>query len=71
MERTAKQSTSNRVWLSRRQAGELVGLSLDSIDRRIAAGELPAYRSGPRTIRVRRDDVEGLFHRIPVGDELR
>ncbi|MFZ2626023.1 MAG: helix-turn-helix domain-containing protein [Propionibacterium sp.] len=58
---------STRAWLSRREAADLLGFSVDSIDRRIAAGLLPAYRSGPKTIRVRREDVEHLLVRIPVG----
>lgn len=50
--------------LSIAQAAELLGLSTKTIRRRIAAGDLPAYRSC-RMIRVKASDLDRLFRRIP------
>jgi len=35
--------------------------------RRIAAGELPAFRSGRRIIRIRVSDPEKLLRRVPTS----
>lgn len=35
--------------------------------RKIASGDLPAYRMGPRLVRVKRADLEALLTRIPAG----
>ena len=51
-------------WLSIAAAAVWVGVSTKTIRRRIADGELPAYRCGG-TIRVKTDDVEGMMHPIP------
>ena len=47
-------------------AAERTGLSIRTLRRRIANGDLPAYRSGPRVIRVDPDDVDHLMVRIPT-----
>lgn len=39
-----------------------------SIRRRIAEGRLPAYRVGPRNIRVKLADLDALIERIPAGE---
>ena len=46
------------VYLSLTDAAEVVGQSTKTLRRRIAAGALPAYRFGPRSIRVRLDELE-------------
>lgn len=51
--------------LSLSQAAEILGLSIKTIRRRIASGDLPAYRSGRRVIRVKAADLDRLFRRIP------
>lgn len=43
------------------QAAERIGVSKRTLRRRIAAGELPAYNSGSRILRVRPQDVDALF----------
>lgn len=50
--------------LSIAQAAEILGLSTKTIRRRIATGDLPAYRSR-RMIRVKTADLDRLFHKIP------
>ena len=48
-------------------AAERTGLSIRTLRRRIANGDLPAYRSGPRVIRVDPNDVDHLMVRIPTA----
>jgi excisionase family DNA binding protein len=48
------------------QAAERTGLSVRTLRRRIAAGDLTAYRNGPRVIRLDPDDVDRLMVRIPA-----
>ena len=54
-------------WLSLQQAAALYGVSVDTLRRRIASGELPASRFGERLIRVRSEDLDRLYRPIPVG----
>ena len=54
-------------WLSLQQAAQLLGVSVDTIRRRIAAGVLPASRCGARLIRVRATDLESVLHPIAIG----
>lgn len=46
-------------------AAAYVGQSVKTLRRRIASGTLPAYRFGPRCIRVRMADLEATGRRIP------
>ena len=48
------------------RAAERTGLSTRTLRRRIAAGDLVAYRNGPRVIRLDPDDVDRLMIRIPT-----
>ena len=45
-------------------AADVVGQSVKTLRRCIAAGALPAYRFGPRCIRVRLDEFEASGRRI-------
>lgn len=54
-------------WLSLQQAAAVYGVSVDTLRRRVAAGELPASRCGARLIRVRVDDLDRMFRPIPIG----
>lgn len=51
--------------LSLAQAADLLGLSTRTIRRRIANGQLPAYRSGRKVIRIKTTDLDRIFRRIP------
>ena len=57
-------------WLSLQKAAFIYDVSVDTLRRRIRAGKLPASRFGVRLIRVRIEDLDQLYRRIPVGDEL-
>ncbi|MFT4110940.1 helix-turn-helix domain-containing protein [Propionicimonas sp.] len=48
------------------EAALMYGVSVDTLRRRIAHGHLPASRFGGRLIRVRIEDLEGLFLPIPT-----
>lgn len=52
--------------ISLREAARVLGVSVDTIRRRIADGSLPAERIGKHLIRVRRNDVEALAVPIPT-----
>lgn len=60
-------TTSDAQLLSIAQAAEILGLSTKTIRRRIAAGDLPAYRNGCRLIRVKASDLNRLFRRISTA----
>lgn len=48
-------------------AAQRTGLSIRTLRRRIASGELAAYRNGARVIRVDPDDVDRLMVPIPTA----
>lgn len=48
------------------QAAELLGCHPNTIRRHIAMGLLPAYRLGPRAVRLRRAEVVAVLRRIPA-----
>lgn len=53
-----------------KQGAAHIGVSHWTIRRRIASGELTAYRMGRQVIRIDLDEVEQLFSTIPaVGSE--
>lgn len=58
---------TRRQFESPSQAAERIGLSTRTLRRRIAAGDLAAYRNGPRVIRLDPDDVDRLMIRIPTA----
>ncbi|WP_415105336.1 helix-turn-helix domain-containing protein [Micropruina sp.] len=58
-------------WVSFQQAAQLVGVSVDTLRRRIRAGKLPAYRFGERLIKIRVEDLDNLVRSIPLGNRLR
>ena len=57
----------HREFESLSSAAERTGLSIRTLRRRVACGELAAYRHGPRVIRVDPDDVDRLMVRIPTA----
>jgi excisionase family DNA binding protein len=56
------------AFISLSKAADTLGVSVRTLRRRVASGELPAYRSGRRIIRVRVDDLETLLRRVPAAD---
>jgi len=47
------------------EAAGLMSVSVRTLRRRISDGTIPAYRCGRRVIRVRVEDLELAFRRIP------
>ena len=60
-------TTPRRQFESLAQAAERTGLSTRTLRRRISHGDLVAYRSGQRVIRLDPDDVDRLMIRIPAA----
>lgn len=54
--------------ISLQDAADILGVSVDTVRRRIADGSLPAERVGARLIRVRRTDVEALLRPVPTTE---
>ena len=48
-------------------AAQRTGLSIRTLRRRIASGDLIAYRSGARVIRVDPEDVDRMMVRLPTA----
>ena len=59
------ESTKPGAFISLTAAADMLGISVHTLRRRIAAGELPAFRTGRRIIRVRVNDLEKLMRRVP------
>jgi excisionase family DNA binding protein len=55
------------TWVSLADAAEHVGVTTRTLRRWIAAGTLPAYRVGPRLVRVNLDDLEELMRPIAAA----
>ena len=55
------------TYLSLEQAAEITDQSIRTLRRRISDGSLPAYRLGPRIIRIKLDDLQALARRIPAA----
>lgn len=62
---SAIESTKPGAFISLSAAADILGISVHTLRRRIAAGELPAFRTGRRIIRVRVCDLEKLLRRVP------
>lgn len=56
-----------RRWLSQAEAAEYLGITDRTLRRMIAAGELPAYRLGPRLLRIDAGDLDALLTPVPAA----
>lgn len=55
--------------ISLQVAAEILGVSVDTVRRRISDGTLPAERiEGSRLLRVRRTDVEAMLRPVPTTE---
>ncbi len=48
-------------------AAEYAGVCTKTLRRRIADGSVPAYRFGPRVLRVDLDELDAAMRRIPTA----
>jgi hypothetical protein len=53
-------------WLSLQKAALIYDVSVDTLRRRVVAGDLPASRLGRRIIRVRVEDLDHMFRPVPT-----
>ena len=58
-------TVTNSHWLTLAQAADLLGVCTRTIRRRIAAGDLPAYKIGRKAIRIKIVDLDRISRRIP------
>ena len=54
------------TYLSLEEAARITDQSVKTIRRRVSDGTLPAYRFGPRNIRIKVEDLEAAARRIPT-----
>lgn len=54
-------------WLSPPEAAAVLGITLRTLRKWIAEGDVPAYRLNSRLIRLKREDLDLLLHPIPTG----
>ena len=50
-----------QVWLTRAEAAEYLRVGTRTLDRWVAAGQLPAYRKGQRMTRFRREELDDFM----------
>jgi excisionase family DNA binding protein len=55
--------------LSPDEVAKIRGVSGRTVRRWIAEGRLPAYRVGPRLIRIKAEDLEKAMRRIPTAGD--
>ena len=55
---------ATKTYESLSQASERTQISIKTLRRRIADGDLPAYRSGPKILRLDTKDVDNLMRPI-------
>lgn len=60
-------TSTARRYESLAQAAERTGVSSRTLRRRIASGQLTAFRAGPRIIRLDPQEVDRLFVVIPTA----
>ncbi|MEJ7831856.1 MAG: helix-turn-helix domain-containing protein [Nocardioides sp.] len=51
-------------WMTLQQAAVYIAISVKTVRRMIARGELPAYICGKRGLRVRRNDLDALMRPV-------
>lgn len=54
------------TYISLEEAAQITDQSVKTIRRRVSDGTLPAYKFGPRNIRIRLEDLEAAARRIPA-----
>lgn len=59
--------TTTRITIA--EAAERYGVSTRTIRRYIANGLLPAYRMGPRLVRIEEADLDRIEQRMPTTGE--
>lgn len=63
----AATATRTRRLVSLTEAADILGLSVKTVRRYIASGDLDAVRLGRRTIRIKTDSIDRLIDAHPVN----
>lgn len=63
----ATTATATRRLVSLPEAADILGLSVKTVRRYIASGDLDAVRLGRRTIRIKTDSLDRLIDAHPVN----
>lgn len=69
-ERRPTPETPERALLTVAEAAAALNVSRATVWRWIDAGKLPAYRAGAKTIRIRREDLDGLLQPARAGHRV-
>ena len=64
----SEQPTTRAIYVSLRQAAECLSVSEKTVRRLIADGVIAGYRVGPKSLRVKVDDLENVGKRIPSAN---
>jgi excisionase family DNA binding protein len=65
---TTQERAAGRT-ISVNEAAESLDCSPRTIRRYIASGLLPAYRMGPRLIRIDPAELDAMLHKVPTADQ--
>lgn len=63
----AQPTTPWSRYVSLKHGAAYLSITEQSLRRYIAAGRIPAYRLGSRSLRVRREDLDALLERVPTA----
>ena len=55
------------MWITRKAAAKRLSVSVATVDRLARSGRITAYALGPRLVRFRVEDVDGLLRRERTG----
>lgn len=56
----ARPHSTPRVWFNRREAAEYLGVHLNTLDRYVKRGSIPAHRIGA-AVRIHRDELDAAM----------
>ena len=57
--------------LTYRESAAFLNCSVDTVRRRVQAGDIPAYRIGPRALRIKKRDLLALGRPLQAGGAAR
>jgi excisionase family DNA binding protein len=64
----SEQPTTRAIYVSLPEAAKSLSVSVKTVRRLIADGVIAGYRVGPKSLRVKADDLENVGRRIPSAN---
>ncbi|CCH74894.1 putative DNA binding domain, excisionase family [Nostocoides australiense Ben110] len=64
----SEQPTTRAIYVSLSEAAKCLSVSVKTVRRLIADGVIAGYRVGPKSLRVKVDDLENVGKRIPSAN---